>query len=484
MAAIVISLLPFAALEAGLRVFSDPPAVQDGIDHDPLVDLDQLRPLFVLNEASDRWEIPPQRYNFFRPDSFAAKKAASVRRVFVLGGSTVQGRPYETETAFSTWLRLRLEAADTNHQYEVINCGGVSYASYRVAKILQEVIGHQADAIVLYTGHNEFLEDRTYAEVREMGTARRWANHVGSKLRTVQWMRSKGQGMRSKGQGMRSKGQASSADTKTQLPTEVNARLDRSGGLESYRRDPVWRCGVESHFADKLQQMVDVAQRAGVPLILCTPASDVVNTPPFKSETLGDLDQPSRETFTVSWNALNDADQTIERRMELAKKCLQIDPNHAGANYVLGRLLLQHGDLEDARRHLLAARDHDVCPLRAPTTILQTVRRVAATGGVPLVDTVLLLDQRSVQGKHVADQIPDPERFVDHLHPSVVGHQMIAEAVADQLHRLGWGKRDTRADQAYEAAAREHLSGLGEDYFARGKQRLEGLRRWATGNVK
>ena len=49
----------------------------------------------------------------------------------------------------------------------MINCGGVSYASYRLGPILDEVLGYEPDLIMLYTGHNEFLEARTYPRLIE-----------------------------------------------------------------------------------------------------------------------------------------------------------------------------------------------------------------------------------------------------------------------------------------------------------------------------
>ncbi|MEZ5362267.1 MAG: hypothetical protein R2748_07970 [Bryobacterales bacterium] len=45
---------------------------------------------------------------------------------------------------------------------EVINAGGVSYASYRVAAVMEELAQYEPDAFLIYSGHNEFLERRTY----------------------------------------------------------------------------------------------------------------------------------------------------------------------------------------------------------------------------------------------------------------------------------------------------------------------------------
>ena len=467
--AVLVAFLPFVILELGLRQFND--ADLQGVDQDPYVGLHQLRPLFALNAENNRWEIPPQRYNFFRPESFPATKPPDTRRIFVLGGSTVQGRPYATETAFSTWLRLRLESADMDTNFEVINCGGVSYASYRVAKILDEVLLRDPDAVVLYTGHNEFLEDRTYAHVRDMGVAARWATAVGSKLHTVRWLQSF------------AKGKSDHKDLPTTLSTEVNAKLDHPGGLDSYQRDPAWRLGVEEHFRAKLQQMVRTTKQHNIPMILCVPASDLVNTPPIKITKRNDWSKSEQVDFDAAWSIASDAESKADKRINAARECLNIDAEHAGANYVLGRLLFDHGDSESARKHLIAARDADVCPLRAPTSIVETTRLVAEQNNVLLIDTPKLLDERNVQGDPVPDQISDPNRFVDHLHPSIAGHQKIAAALTGQFQDLGWIKLDQESEKRYEIESQRHMRELGEAYFVRGKQRLEGLRLWASGRA-
>ncbi|WP_047813831.1 SGNH/GDSL hydrolase family protein [Rhodopirellula islandica] len=461
----LLACLPVLLLELGLRGLdnSEPQA----IDYDPYVGLNQLRPLFVLNEESDRWEIPSERYNFFRPESFSAKKAPGTRRVFVLGGSTVQGRPYATETAFSTWLRLSLESADRETKYEVINCGGTGYASYRVAKILDEVLEHEPDAIVLYTGHNEFLEDRTYAHVREMGTVSRWATGIGSKLHTVRWVQSL----------------FIASQERPELAANVDMKLDHPGGLDSYQRDPSWQRGVEEHFAATLEKMVERTQKNNLPLIVCVPASDLVNTPPFKMQTRADWTDEEEDRFRSAWTIACDLELNPTRRIDALRECLRIDRDHAGANYALGRLLYDQGDSDSARPYVIAARDHDVCPLRAPSAIIGATREIADRYGVPLVDTPALLDERNVHGDMIADQVPDPGRFVDHVHPSIAGHQRIAAALALEFQKLGWVALTESSAELNANAVKEHLGMLGQDYYVRGKQRLEGLRLWTQGRA-
>ena len=123
---------------------------------------DPASSLFVTNASGDRLVTRETRVKFFVKESFPVEKEDGVFRVFCLGGSTVQGRPWSIETAFPAWLELSLQAAAPERRWEVVNCGGVSYASYRLTHVLKEVLRYQPDLILLCTGHNEFLEDLTY----------------------------------------------------------------------------------------------------------------------------------------------------------------------------------------------------------------------------------------------------------------------------------------------------------------------------------
>lgn len=494
--AIGLAVLPWVLFELGLRWLAGP-VTAEAIDLDPVTGMYRMPPLFEFVPGDDggRWEIASERMNFFRPASFAAVKPEGTRRVFVLGGSTVQGRPYATETAFSTWLQYRLESDDTAGSFEVVNCGGVSYASYRVAAILEEVLRHQPDAIVLYTGHNEFLEDRSYESVRAMGPIARQGDRVASKLHTVRWIKRQfatpvklgtpsDETMVSGDDGVAGDGGGSRP---LRFSAEVDAWLDHAAGMQAYRRDPPYRRRIEQQFEQTLRRMVADAKAAGVPILVCAPVSDIVDTPPFKVEPDPQLPERPRFELEAAWTIARNREIESRSRIEASRRCLQIDPEHAGAHYVLGSLLYkrlmngQPASGEAIAHHLTAARDFDVCPLRATSPIIESVKRVAQEQQIPWVDTLELFDTRSVSGIPLPDGLSDPEWFVDHVHPGIHGHQRIAAALADRFEKWGWIGQSTATERRYEARAAEQIRSLGEEYFQRGQQRLEGLRQWATG---
>ena len=450
-------------LEIAFRIFGLP---EIPASDDPLVDLHQLKPLFVRSDDGQRLQIPESRYNFFRPESFQASKPADEFRIFVLGGSTVQGRPFAVETAFSTWLELALNATDKSKRYEAINCGGISYASYRLAPILDEVLGYQPDLIVLYMGHNEFLEERTYENLKRVPRGLAQVARLISCLRTTQMLR----------QLIRSDSQPSE-EGKWVAEAEVRTRLDIAGGLADFHRDADWRADVIAHFEMTLRRMIRRCEAVGVPVMVCVPASDIVDTAPFKVQPNPKLSPGEAKEVALQWSIVTNSENGAEERMLACEQVLALDPRHAGAAFVLGRLLLEQNDFEAAKRWLVVARDHDVCPLRAPTEIQQLVRVVAKEHEVACVDVADLLDRLDPH------ELPGLRYFVDHVHPTPESHQKIALWLLQEMQAMGIVETDGSSGLKIEKAFAEHYSGLGEDYFLRGKQRLEGLRQWAAGRA-
>ena len=179
--AIALGLAPLAASEAVIRVFDiGRPSAHD----DPFVGFSSTRPLFELSRDGTRYETARTHEKFFQRDGFEAVKPPDEFRIFCLGGSTVQGRPFSIETSFTTWLELSLRAAEPGRRWRVVNCGGVSYATYREALIVDELLRYQPDLFIVCTGHNEFLEDRSYPHLKESPVVVRAVLEQASRLRT------------------------------------------------------------------------------------------------------------------------------------------------------------------------------------------------------------------------------------------------------------------------------------------------------------
>lgn len=462
--AVLIGLTPLLAAELVLTALDyGRPSDFD----DPYVGFSDIHPLFVLNRAAGRYEVAHSRRTHFGPESFAARKAANEYRIFVLGESTVQGQPYDLQASFTTWLEIALGAADPSRCWEVVNCGGISYASYRLLPIQQELLAYQPDLFIVCSGHNEFLEDRTYRHIKRASGPTAWAQRRLARSRTGTLLRA---GL------MALRGDAAPAE-RTVLGPEVDARLDWEGGLAQYQRDDAWRDEVIEHYAFNLGRMAGVARRAGVPLVFVAPVSNL-DWPPFKSEHRAGLsDRERREVDELCQRARACYESDVEEAISLLSRASALDDQFAEAHYHLGKSYQAAGVWDEARAALTRAKELDVCPLRMLEPMRQRLRQVAHDAGYPLVDGHELFAERSQGG------IPGAAWLVDHVHPRVEGHQLLADSLADELIRAGIVQPGPNFAEERARAYGAHLASLPPTYFARAEYRLEGVLRWASGKV-
>lgn len=422
---------------------------------DPYVGFDSVVPLFVPSAEPGRKQIAKGRLRFFAPDSFPDPKPPGSFRAFCLGGSTVQGRPFSVETSFTTWLEQSLSIADPQRSWDIVNCGGVSYASYRLVPILTECLQYEPDLIIVCTGHNEFLEDRTYSAVKSNASLYRLlaASRIYTLLRTA-LLPDRG------------------ARDRFLLAEDVEARLDYQGGLDLYQRDDQWQDAVVRHFESNLRRMARMCQAADVPLLFMLPPSNLADSPPFKSQPDPAVGTQVRELIArASGLYRKDLSQAIEH-LEAA---VALDDRCAVNLYELARAYESAKRIEDAREYFIRARDEDVCPLRMISALETVMLRVAAENDVPLLDVHALLEARSRQ------PILGDGMLVDHIHPSFTGHQLIAHELVRSLTALGFLRPVPDWEERAKLQHAEHLNQLDRLYFLRGQRTLETLREWARG---
>jgi tetratricopeptide (TPR) repeat protein len=90
------------------------------------------------------------------PSVFLKEKPENTFRVFVFGGSSTQGFPYNFYNAFSNQLKQSMLIETQGLNIEVINLGMTAVNSYVIWDLKDEVFEYEPDAIVVYAGHNEY----------------------------------------------------------------------------------------------------------------------------------------------------------------------------------------------------------------------------------------------------------------------------------------------------------------------------------------
>ena len=464
--ALVVTVGFFLALEIVLAIAGVSPFI---VQQDPLVGFDESLPLFVEDQQdSALLTTATNKLAHFNAQSFPRTKATGTRRIFCLGGSTTHGRPYDDATSYAGWLRELLPLADPAHHWEVINAGGVSYASYRLAAVSEQLVTLQPDLLIIYTGHNEFLEELSYPELKNRSRLLKQATLLAARSRVFTLLF----------KGLKtipgSRGQP------TMLDGEVDEILNHTVGPSSYKRNDQLRGQVIDFFQLNLLRIIQLAQQHDVAVVLVTPAANLRDFSPFKSQHSDGLSESDQQ----HWQQLTEQAQVLAIQQQwpeattLLKQAVAINERHADTHFQLAAALQAQQQYERALAHYQRAVDEDVCPLRAISPLVQSVRQIAANESIPLVDFEKLVADKCLENnKHV---IPGSDFFLDHVHPTILSHRMLAEAIIDRLEAENWWKAVGRLNQAdRERVSQRLLDSIDQDDHARARRNLAKVLNWS-----
>jgi tetratricopeptide (TPR) repeat protein len=350
-----------------------------------------LEPLFVPVEAAPGFLQPnPAAVQRFFPDPrrapdvsidttwFPAAKGPGTLRIFVQGESSAAGFPYGRWASPAALLQQRLQRAYPDRNVEVINTGMAAVTSYVLLDFADEIIAQQPDAVVIYTGHNEYLGiggvGSSLASARSPMLARSIAT-----LRRLHLYRSLERALASLGPAT-----DPLAAREGTLMSRVAA--ERSIPLGS----PLYQQGV-TQLRSNLERLLQRYRAAGVPVFIGTLASNERDQPPFASA-----------------------------------------PPEAGEDSALvrferARTLEANGDHAAARAEYLAASDRDELRFRAPQAFNEVIRETAVAAGATVVDVQAAFAAASVNG------IIGAGLMLEHVHPNVEGYFRLASVYFPEL---------------------------------------------------
>ncbi|HZR46013.1 MAG TPA: tetratricopeptide repeat protein [Candidatus Manganitrophaceae bacterium] len=457
---IVVSAF-FVILELALALLGIDPVLSA---EDPFVGFAKSIPLFVEERQADGsvlLKTARNKWNWFNRDqAFPKEKANNSYRIFCMGESTTYGHPYDDRVSFCGWLRAYLKAADPSRNWEVINAGGISYASYRIAKLTEELKGYQPDLFIFYVGQNEFLERRSYGRLRRLPAGVLRVSALLSRTRTWAAMEKAVEIVRPDS--------LEEAKERYELSGEVDEILKHTLGPTSYHRNDTLHRQIIEHYRFGLGRMARIAKTAGAQVLFVQPAINLKDLSPFKSEHKEGLG----EAALGEWEGLYQ--RAGERHREgdwagalaLYRRTLEIDDRYAEAYYRIGQLLFELKQYDAAEQAFLRAVDEDVAPLRILSPMQQIVKEVAAEEKVPLVDFPQIL--KEAQRRHYPHAILGREYFVDHVHTGIEGYRLLGLALVEEMIRQGivtparsWDAAAVKAvDQAVIAGVDRHAEAL------------------------
>ena len=465
--ATVTTLAVFSTLELVLWLCRVEPAY---VQEDPYAGFSRHIPHFVV--ASDSGDpslltVSPTKSLVLNPQQFTATKPKDVYRIVCLGGSTTYGRPFYDLMSFPGWLRELLPAAQPNRRWEVINAGGISYASYRALGVMEELAQYAPDLFIIYTGQNEFLERRTYQGLSDSSSLLTGPLSLVFRTRTATVVRNV-------------------LDLAGVRPTPTSHRAPILGeetksiplnavGPAAYERDEALQNDVVAHFEATLHRMVEVAQEAKADILFVVPASNLADFAPFKSQHRTGL----RDADLARWNQYERRARTLMSQGDLAAALAEIsqaqaiDDRYAALWYLKGQTFQALSKFDEAKQAYRRARDEDVCPLRAIEPLVDVVRNLPKTTGKAVVDFEQLAEQHSEHG------LPGEALFHDHVHPTVEANQLLALAIIDELqNRRTVQPEATWGDEAIRRVTEQIQGRIDRPLHARQLRLLAAMMGW------
>jgi lysophospholipase L1-like esterase len=331
-------------------------------------------------------------------------------RIFALGGSTTWGSG--SARPFVTHLRDLLARRGPNVRYEVINGGMVAFGTHRVFEVMKEAAAFDPDIYVVYTGHNEFLEEIFFDPEGLLAQQERLAR-LARGFRVVNFVRSL---------------VGEQNIPRVKLPRPFSGNTD----FPMIRDDEQYRLRLE-FLRSNLRQMVQLARASGVELILAPAVPNLLWEPEYPEHGPGyatradDWDAGFRqagEHCRVSRNA--DA-------LDVFREIHEIDDRFALSHFLEGLVHLADGDARAGVAALRRANLLDRAGDRANGDVARVIREVGTEADVPIVDLwpafCALIPDEFQKGR--SGNISP--LMVDRCHPGDRGHAMIARALADAV---------------------------------------------------
>lgn len=336
---------------------------------------------WVINRyASERYFTDTANATTGSIETFRVKKPANTLRIFVLGESTTAGYPYGHNGSFHRWLKYRLMHTYPNIHFEIINVSLTAVNSYTVLDFGKQVVNFEPDAVLVYTGHNEYYGALGVGSTSHIANSRFLVQTV-LQLRRLRLVQLVGNLISSVKKGI--SGQVT--DQRENLMKRMAASQEIAYHSEAYQ------AGI-NQFQDNMDELCQLMQNKNIPVFLSTLVSNEKDQHPFISVPV----------------ASGNADQQFKL---------------AGSSYL-------SGNYPAAKQAYVKAKELDLLRFRAPEAMNQIIEHLVAK-----YPNVHLVEARKVFEAHSPHQILGSETLLEHVHPNLFGYALLSDAFYQSIEK-------------------------------------------------
>ncbi|MGF1669854.1 MAG: tetratricopeptide repeat protein [Balneolaceae bacterium] len=319
-------------------------------------------------------------------DLFFQTKPDNGFRVFVLGGSTAAAYPYGFNGTFSRIVRDALQDVMPDRVVEVVNVATSAINTFTLYDQVGEILDHSPDAILIYSGHNEYYGALGVASNEKLGGFPGFVRFYLKlqRFKTFLLFRDAITGV-----------SRFFAD-KSGVAADPNATLmERIVGEQSVPlHSKLYDLG-KRQFESNLKVIVKKFENKGIPVLIGSLASNLKDHPPFLSvET--DIHPPADTIYRQAGKLYS------ERKYDMALE-----------NYIY-------------------ARDLDALKFRAPSEFNEIIENITGSTNaiyVPVNETLT---------RYTRDGIIGNDLMLEHLHPNQTGYWLMGLSFVHTLRDLNF----------------------------------------------
>jgi len=309
-------------------------------------------------------------------EPFRKIKEPGTLRIFVLGESTTIGYPYFHNGSFHRWLEYRLMREFPDKKLEIVNVALTAVNSYTVLGFAKDVVHYQPDAVLIYTGHNEY-----YGALGVGSTNRLGGNAV--LVNTLLWLR-QFRVVQLAGGVISRVGHLFSHSSKTGK-TRMELMV---GEQEIPYGSSLYERGI-TQFLTNMDKTLAIFHRQGIPVFISNVVSNLKDQPPF----IGDSAKTDYSQAQQAW----------------------------------GR-----GEYATARADFIHAKEQDELRFRAPEAIDTIIAELSSK-----YDNTHLVDTRSAFEAASDHGIVGNSLMLEHVHPNLVGYALMSDVFYRALQQQG-----------------------------------------------
>lgn len=400
---IALVIFFFLMIEITVRIL-----IPDNQSQERLIDLGELNFFSKVNIKGEPSIQITNKYGYSDQHTiFKERKMPGTYRIFCIGGSASAGWPHPFNERFSTYLDTCLKKIYPGKQIEIINCSAHGFASYRVQKIFHQLIPYQPDAVIVWSGNNEFLEDDRF----KVSNFQSGINWLAERIKTVQLVKKVLPVKKLDGNEIES--------------TNSFWKKVQQQSLELCS-DPKLSLKVKLGYTQSIESITKEAAQNGIKVFLFTVPVNLRDWQPnvSYSSLKGPDSLAWSQIYNSGRNSLFNSDYNTAKSyfMQVISK----EPLHAMSYFLLARSQEGLRDTTEALANYVRAKDLDYNPFRAISDFNKSLRMIADSN-----PNISLFDAEKLFQKYGQHGIPGFDLFLDYVHPTRWGNLILASEFSE-----------------------------------------------------